>query len=69
MPGRSKEEKGKEEQDEEEENRDRKIRNEVTRGIIAGMLKEADTGGGGVTGNTVSASQSINVKDDSIRNA
>ena len=33
------------------------------------MLKEADAGGGGVTGNAASATQSINVKDGSTRSA
>ena len=38
------------------------MRNEVTRGIIAGVLKEADTVGGGVTGNTVPVTQSFDDK-------
>ena len=45
------------------------MRNEVTTGIIAGVLKEADTVGGGFNRNTVSVTQSINVKEDSITNA
>ena len=32
-----------EEEDEEEEDQERKMRNDGTRGIIAGVLKEADT--------------------------
>ena len=69
LPGRSKGEEGGEEEDEEEENQERKMRKEVTRGIIAGVLKEADTVGSGVTTNTVSVTQSINVKEDSIKHA
>ena len=45
-----------------EENQERKMRSEVTRGITAGVLKEADTVGRGVTRNTVSVTPSINVK-------
>ena len=40
--------------------------NDVTRGLIAGALKEADTVGGGVTGNNVFVTQSIKVKEDSL---
>ena len=58
-----------EEDDEEEEDHERKIRIEVTRGIVAGLLEEVDVVGRGVTRNTVSAIHSINVKDDSIRYA
>ena len=36
------------------------MRNEAARGIIAGVPKEADTDGGGVTRNTVSVAQSTN---------
>ena len=65
---RSKGEEGKEEVDEEEDP-ERRIRNDVTRGIVAGVLKEADTVGGGATRNTVPATQCINVKGDSNRRA
>ena len=44
----------------------KRMRNEVTRGIIAGVLKEADTVGRGVTRHTVSGAQSIIVEEDSI---
>ena len=47
--------KAKRKEDEQEENQEGKIRNEVTRGIVAGALKETDTVGGGAIGNTVSA--------------
>ena len=39
------------------------MRSEVTRGIIASVLKEADTVGGGVTRNTAPVTKSIHVKD------
>ena len=42
------------------------MRNAVTRGTMAGMPKEADIFGGGVSGNTVSVTQSMYVKEDSI---
>ena len=35
---------------------------------MAGVPKEADIFGGGVTGNTVSVTQSMYVKEDSIQN-
>ena len=35
----------------------------VTQGIIAGVLKEGDTVGGGVTRNAVPLTQNINVRD------
>ena len=41
----------------------------MTRGIMAGVPKEADIFGGGVTGNTVSVTQSMYVKEDSIQNS
>ena len=41
--------------------------NEVIRGIIAGVPKEADTVGGGVTRNTVSAAQSTTAGEDSLK--
>ena len=63
LPGRSKGEAGKEEKDEEEKDQEGQIRSQVTRGIIAGVLKEADTVEGGVTRNTVPVTQSINVWD------
>ena len=66
LQGRSKGEEGGEEEDEEEENQERTMRNAVTRGIMAGVPKEADIFGGGVTGNTVSVTQSMYVKEDSI---
>ena len=69
LPGSSKGDEGKEEEDEEEDNQARKMRNEVTRGIIAGVEKEANTVGVGVTRNTVSVTQSIHANDDSIKNA
>ena len=53
------------EEENEEESQEIKIRNEATRGIVAGVLKEADAGGGGVTRNTSSATQSNNVEYDS----
>ena len=62
LPGSIKEKKGREEEDEEEENKERKMRHEVTRGIMAGVPEEADTVGGGVTRNTVSFTQSRYVK-------
>ena len=52
LPVRSQGEEGKEE--EEEEDQERKMINEVARGIKAVVLKEAARVGGGVTGNTVS---------------
>ena len=61
MPERSKGEEGKEEEGEEDENHERKMRNDVTREVVAGVLKEADTVGGGVTRNIVSATQCMNV--------
>ena len=54
--------KSKKEEVEEEEDHERQMRTEVTKGIIAGVLKEADTVGGGVTGNTVEVSQNTNFK-------
>ena len=57
LPGRSKEETCKEEENDEEEIKEIKIMNEVTRGTVAGVLKEADAGGGGLTRNTASAIQ------------
>ena len=66
LQGRSKGEEGGEEEDEEEENQERTMRNAVTRGTMEGVPKEADSGGGGVTGNTVSVTQSMCVKEDSI---
>ena len=67
LPGRSKGEDGGEEEDAEEENQERTMRNAVTRGTMAGVPKEADIFGGGVTGNTVSVTQSMYVKEDSIQ--
>ena len=66
LQGRSKGEEGGEEEYEEEENQERTMINAVTRGTMAGVPKEADTFGGGVTGNTVSVAQSIIVKEEPI---
>ena len=45
------------------------MRNAVTGGIIAGMQKEANTVGVGVTRNIVSVTQSVHPKGDAIKNA
>ena len=41
----------------------RRMRSEVTKGIVAGMLEEADTVGRGVTRIAVAVTQSTNVMD------
>ena len=45
----------------------KKMANEVIRGIIARVPKEVNTGGGGVTRNTVSAALSTNAGEDSFK--
>ena len=40
---------------------------QVIRGIIVGVPKEADTGGGGVTRNAVSAALVTNAGEDSFK--
>ena len=57
-------EKGREEV---EEGQEKKMDNQVIRGIVAGVPKEADTVGGGVTRNTVSAALSANAGEDSFK--
>ena len=60
--GEVKQKRCKEEEDEEKEDQERQMRSEVTKGIIAGAVKEADTVGG-VTRNVLPVTQSINVRD------
>ena len=57
LPGSSKADTGKEEEDEGKDDQKRQMRSEVTKEIVASVLKEADTVGGGVTGNTGPISQ------------
>ena len=52
------------EEEEEEEGQEKKMENEVIRGIIASVPKEADTVGGCVTGNTVPSIQSTDDGED-----
>ena len=66
LPRRSKVEK-REEEEAEEEDQEKKMENEVIRRIIAGVPKEADTVGGGVTRNTVSEAQSTNAGEKHFR--
>ena len=63
LSGSSKAEKGKEEEDEGKEDQKRQMRSDVTKEIVASVLKEADTVGGGVTGNTGPISQTTDVTD------
>ena len=68
LPGRNKvEEEGKEAEEGEEEGQEKKMENEVIRGIISGVPKEADTVGGGLARNTVSAAVSTSVGEDSFK--
>ena len=49
LPGRIKIEEGRDEEKEEEDGQEKKMDNEVIREILAGVPKEADAVGGGVT--------------------
>ena len=52
LPGRRKAEEGRGEEDEEEENRERQMRSEVTKEVVASVMKKNDAAGGDVMKNT-----------------